>query len=150
MLAVHLLCQDILAELVEHHTVYDTLHGSGTEFGIVALLGEEFQGSGSHLESDAVGSKHLLDRLDLQAHYLLDLHLVERGEHYDLVDTVEELGAYGLLEQFKHLILTVLNGLLSVLGGHLGEIIADEVRSHVGGHDDYSVLEVDQSALVVG
>ncbi len=105
---------------------------------------------GSHLEGDAVGRQHFLDTLDLQAHDFLDFLLVEGGEHDGLIDAVEEFRADGLFEHVKHLLLGFLHGFIFVLGGHLGEVVADDRRAHVGGHYDDGVLEVDHTALVVG
>ena len=38
----------------------------------------------------------------------------------------------------------------TVFFGHLGEIIADQTRTHVGSHDDYRVLEIDTASFIVG
>ena len=112
--------------------------------------------------------------LELQIHDGLDSRdgqLVE-GDH--VVDTVQELGAErrgkgvlnpvrellhalgGLLGRHGHHLLGHLahglaaGGLSLVVGTSLGRMLADDLRTHVGGHDDDAVLEVHHATLAVG
>ena len=104
----------------------DALDGTGAEFGVIALVGEPADGGGGDAELYAVGGEHLLHAFYLQADDFLNLVAAEGREHDYLVDAVEELGADGALEHLEHLVAGLVYGLLAVLFGHLGEIVADE------------------------
>ena len=94
--------------------------------------------------------EHALYRFDLKAYNLFNLSAVERRKHDNLVDTVEELGADSLLEHIEHLGLCFLHHFSLVLRSEGGEILAYHIRTHIRCHDDYGVLEVYVSTLVVG
>jgi hypothetical protein len=82
-------------------------------------------------------------------------------EHDNLINAVEKLGADGLLEQGKHLLLGLAGALkataddvhlvagtqaLLVLNGV--ELLLNEAAAEIGGHDDDGVLEVDVRPIV--
>ena len=153
MIAVDFLRKDILGELVEHQTLDSTLDRTGTELGIVAVFGKEFHSGFGDFELDTVGLEHLLYALHLDADDLLDLLLVERSEHHYLVDTVEELRTNLLLQKVEHVLLRLIDNILLLILFLLIEaleVLADDGRAFVGGHDDDGVLEVDEATLVVG
>ena len=76
--------------------------------------------------------------------------LVERQEHDGLVDTVEKLRAYGLLEHLHHSGLGLVYGLGAVGVGHALKLLLYELAAEVGRHYYNGVLEVDRAPLVVG
>ena len=121
--AMYLVGENLTRQVVEHELLDGSLDGTGTEVGIVALLGEIVDGLWRALEADALRFKHVGDLLHLQADNVGNLLLGELLEGDDLVDTVQELGTHGQSQLFA--------------GG-------------IRGHDDDGVLEVGGTALVVG
>ena len=79
-----------------------------------------------------------------------DFRLVQRREHDDLVDTVQELGTDAFLQQVEYLRLRRGNYLRTVGSRHPFEIFTYQRRAHIARHDDDRVLEVHGSSLVVG
>ena len=81
---------------------------------------------------------------NLQADDIAYLLLIERLEHDDFIDTVEELGSDGLPQHLHDL-------RLGGLGVHAFLLVlADELAAEVGGEDDKGVLEVHRPPFVVG
>ena len=136
--------------------LYGSFHGSCAELRVVAFLGKIGYGVRRGFESEALLGKHLLHTVDLQPHYLCYLLLVQRQEHDGLVDTVEELWPYGLLQHLHELRFQRVGLLRSLVArggkgsGVSTHTLAYQLASKVRRHDDDSVLEVHGASLVVG
>ena len=102
------------------------------------------------VELNTVAVEHFLDTLELQFHDLRYLLLVEWCEHYNLVDTVQELRSYCLLEHVHHIVACALDHGVVIIGIEVLKALTNQARAQVAGHDDDGVLEVDGAALVVG
>ena len=153
MLTVDLLSQYVFRELVEHKPLYRTLHGTCAEFGIIAVFGKKVKSLRCDLKSNAVRGKHPADAVDLYTHDVENLTFVERGEHHSLIDTVQELGTDNLLQTVHDILLRILDNLLLLLlllVAEALEIATYNVAAHIGRHDDDGILEVDETAFVIG
>ena len=84
-----------------------------------------------NVELYVVFSEHTASIVDLESHNLLDFGFRQRREHYNLINTVQELRTDCRLQHLKHLVLGGFDGLSLVCIGHLREILADELRAHV-------------------
>ena len=70
-----------------------------------------------------------------------------------VVNAIQELGAHILFEQVQHFDAGCFDDFSAVLFTHFCEvfkIFQDDIRAHVGGHDDDGVFEVGDAALVIG
>ena len=94
--------------------------------------------------------QHLLYRFDLQAHNLLDFVAVEGVNIMISSIRLRNSGRMVCLSISSTGSLGLFHSLVARLGSHLGEVLADYRRTHVGGHDYDGVLEVDVATLVVG
>ena len=149
LVGLHLAFEQLARHLVEYLALYDALHRSGTHGGVVAHLGQATHRLVGGGDGDVVLLEHVGHGAELNADDVAYLALSEGLEHDNLVDTVEELGAYPLLEHFHNGLL----GFVEFVGrGHrrTGEFLADDLTAHVRGHDDDGVLEVAGASLVVG
>ncbi len=127
-----------------------TLDRTGTEFRIIAFFGKIAHGGRRDLKLNPVSTQHFLYAPYLQTYDLLDFLLIKRSEHNRFINTVQKFRTDGLLEHVQHLHLGFLRNLETVFLRHFREILADHSGSHIRGHDDYGVLEIDKTTLVVG
>ena len=121
-------CEDGLREVIEEQALDGAFHGTGTELGIVAFAGEQVEGAVGEREGDAVLGEHLLHGRDLQLDNLAYLGLRQRLKHDGLIDTVEEFGSDGALEQVKHRALCLLDDRFAVVGRE--RILGDRIAEH--------------------
>ena len=145
--------QQSFAQIVEQQPLERTLHGTRTKLGIETSFADERDGIGSDGELYLLLGESADDGFNLQANNEFDFVLLERLEHDDVVDTVQEFGADGLLQHLQHFALRFLKdvSLLSIgKSAHRLELLLDELATEVGSHDDDGVLKVDHTALIVG
>ena len=147
--AVHRLGDERLGELIQQQPLDGPLDRPCAELRVVTLLGDQCPRVFRHVQLHIVVLQHLVEACDLHVDDLSGVLLRERGEHDDLIDTVEELRTDGLLQQAEHLLFGLRYGLLPVLVRDVLELLRNEGRTQVGGHDDDRVLEVDETTLVV-
>lgn len=83
--------EDGAAEIVEEQGLESALDGTCTVFGVISFLGDEADGIVVDVERDALVLETMGDAAELDLHNLLDLVLLQRLEHQDVVDTVHEL-----------------------------------------------------------
>ena len=148
--AVHFLSQEFLRQVIEQVTLDSTFYRTRAELRVESCRGKELDGFIGHLKRYAVIRQHLLDAVDLQAHNLLDLVFIQRLEHDDFIDTVQELRTDGLLQHLHHFLLGFLYDLVMVPLVNLFKLALYVRASQVGGHDDDGVLEVHRTSLVIG
>ena len=117
---------------------------------VVALLCDEVDGGIGDVDLDVVGGQHLLHAAELHPHDVGYLALVQRLEHDDIVDTVQELRPHELLQLLHHLVTGLLEDFFIIAAIQQGKVVLDDIGADVGGHDDDGVLEVHRTALVVG
>ncbi len=105
-------------------------------------LGELREGAVSNFEPHLELRQSLLEVTQLDLRDVPDVLLVQRVEHDDLVDAVDELGPELRLHLRQD------RGLdeAGIVALHL----LDHVRAEVGGHHDHGVLEIHGAALAVG
>ena len=102
-----------------------------------------------HVELESLRFQHPFHALYLQTHHIGDFVVGEWHKHNGFVDTVEEFGPYGFLQQFHHRILRLLNQLTAVAVVQLGKLRLDVLAAQVGSHDDDGVLKVNRTSFVV-
>ena len=71
-------------------------------------------------------------------------------ENDGLVDPVEEFRAQFLAQQVHHLLLDLPEHLVAILLGDVAGFFQNQVRPHIGGHDDDGILKIHRMALAVG
>ena len=96
-----------------------------------------------HLQLHTLGMHSPRDPVEQQPRDLHQLLSVERAEHDDLVDPVEQLGPEALPQQVHQLVLQLLERLVAP------RVRLDAVGPQVRGHDHDRVPEVDRAALAV-
>ena len=101
------------------------------EFGFISYCRKESDGLVGQFEVDAVCGEHFFDPVDLQPDNLLYLLLVEGQEHDDVVYTVQELGAYRLLQHFDDLVLCLVDDFCPVLVCDAVELLLDVLAAEV-------------------
>ena len=126
-----------------------TFHWTGTKLGVIASLSQEVDGLISKLQRHAVALQHVRYTVNLQTYNLLDFRLRQRQEHDGLVNTVQKLGADALLQQVHHFALRLLDQGRLVAAVQLLHLTLDVAATHVRGHDDDGILEVDCAAFVI-
>ena len=143
LLMIDLACDNSFAEFVKHEALQCTLHGASTELRIIALTRDIVDCIVRNAQIYPTLHQHLMHTLYLQTNNIANLALIERSEHNRLINTVEELRANRLLQQFHHLLarLLMVNALLLILTNEL----TTEVRSE----DNQGVLEVHRATFVV-
>ena len=97
LLVVDFACNDGFAELVQDEALQSTLDRASTELRIIALASDIVNGVVCHAQVNAALHEHLVYALNLQAHDIADLALVEWSKHYRLINAVQELRANSLL-----------------------------------------------------
>ena len=124
---IHLTSNDTLTQFVEYEALQRTLNRASAELRIIALMSDIVYRIIGNAQVYSTLHEHLMYTLNLQSNNIADLALIERSEHYRLVNTVEELRANRLFQQLHHLLarLLVVNALLLILADEL----AAEVRS---------------------
>ena len=124
------------------------LEGARAELRVVAFLREELPRGLIHVEGEVLLREAFLHADELHLDDARNLRFVEAVEDDDVIDAVEEFGAEVRLEFDLHLLLH----LHGVLGRKFSfvEILLDDRRAEVAGHDDDGVLEIDGAALAVG
>ena len=157
--------KDGLGKLVDKLTLHQPLDRTGTVSRIVAACHHVILESLCELDGDTFLGEPVLKLLHLDMKNITDVILSQRIEHYDLIDSVQELRPYRSLEHVHHLLLTLVQKLTSCgdrphLLGRINawlsdgrkpvHIALDDVRAHIGGHYKDCVLEVHSTALVVG
>ena len=89
--------------------------------------------------------------IEQQVDDLLELLLVQRVEHDDVVDAVQKLGLEGVAQLVEQALFEVLvTWLVAAVGAEAELLLADRAAAHVARHDDHRVLEVDRAPLTVG
>ena len=88
--------------------------------------------------------------MQLHRYDFFDLIFVQRRKHNRFIDTVQELGTYRLFQQIENLILGLFGNFLPVGIGKMLEIFTYQLRSHIGGHDNNRIFEINQSAFIIG
>ena len=151
---------------LQHQLRYGILHlvldgpaqRTGTVLGIKAVTGQLGHGVIVGDQGDPLLGHTLAGNGEHTAGDLHDVLLGQLTEHDDLVDTVQELGAEGML-QVGHdrladtgeaSLLSFLPALFVAVKAQLGGGIGDVPGAHVGCHDDDGVLEVHPAALGIG
>ena len=151
---------------LQHQLRYSILHlvldgpaqRTGTVLGIKAVTGQLGHGVIVGDQGDPLLRHALAGNGEHTAGDLHDVLLGQLTEHDDLIDTVQELGAEGVL-QVGHdrladtgeaSLLSFLPALFVAVKAQLGGGIGDVPGAHVGCHDDDGVLEVHPAALGIG
>ena len=127
-LARYALTDDVLAQAVEQHRLDGTFHGPCAEFRVVAGLCQQGDCRVAYLQRHAVACPHAAHTRNLHLHDFTYLLLGERGEHDNLIDSVQELRPDGLLEHFHHLIAGLVDDAIAVGGREVLEAFANQAR----------------------
>src|SRR2546428_3833832 len=124
-------------------------HRPGAVDGLVAFLYQPALDLVRHLEFDPAIGQALVQFPEEVIHDRHQVRLLERVEHHDLVDAVEELGAEGALEFAQDIFLVAAVDILRrvLLKAQRGPF--DQPGAEVGGHDGDRVLEVHLPAEAV-
>mmetsp|Transcript_26776 Transcript_26776/g.58372 ORF Transcript_26776/g.58372 Transcript_26776/m.58372 type:complete len:1072 (-) Transcript_26776:90-3305(-) len=149
--------QDALRQAVLNEPHDGPAQGAGTVRGVEALVHQPVLELLSHLNLDALLLGALEHVLEENVRDLLDLLLGQLAEHNDLIQTVQELRSEVALELLVHqgldaAVALVLLGLLVIGAQEEAKVAAtllNHAGTHVGGHDDERVLEVNGAALAV-
>ena len=113
---------------------------------VEAHVPQQFKGLFGQLQLQPALGQALLQPAQLDPRDLLDLVLVQRVEHDDVVQAVDEFRAEMRLDHAHHRGLHLRVGLRAAVGRQL----LDLLRAQVGGHHDHGVAEVDRAPLAVG
>ena len=113
--------------------------------GVVGAVDDKLLGLFGQLHGELLVGQTAVEAGEQQVDDVGDVVLGQGLVEDDLVQTVEELGAEGALEQLIHLLPGLL-GDLSVLA----DAIQQELAAQVGGEDDDGVLKVHGASLAVG
>src|SRR5215208_7330060 len=135
--------EDHAGQLVVHPPLYRTPQGPRPELGVEALFGYQPDRPFGELDLYTLGPQAPRRTVEQKASDLAYLLLAEGAEDDHLVYAVDELGAQGVFEDLHHVVLELLEGLITP-GVRLYPLCA-----HVGGHDDHRLLEVHRPALRV-
>src|SRR5829696_3147222 len=135
--------EDHAGQLVVHPPLNRTPQGPRPELGVEALFGYQPDCPFGELGLYALGPQAPRRPVEQEASDLAYLLLAEGAEDDHLVYAVDELGAQGVFEDLHHVVLELLEGLITP-GVRLYPLCA-----HVGGHDDHRLLEVHCPALRV-
>ena len=101
------------------------LSGRAPKVRVEALLAEEVEHLVGGFEADAGFFQALLNLAELDVHDLADFLALERLEHHDFVDAVQELGAHVLLEALHHFVAGAVHHFVVVVLVQLLEIAAE-------------------------
>ena len=106
--------KNLFREVVQQVSLYGAFDGACSKLGVKPCFGNELYSLFGYDQIDVVLLQRLCYSVCLQAYNLLNLLLVKLCEHYRLVDTVQELGAYVFLQHLHYLLFGLLNDILSV------------------------------------
>src|SRR5699024_2568008 len=138
---LHLAAQDQPGETVADLLLHQALEGTRPVQRVEALRGEPAGRGLVHVQGDAPLAQAVGDLLDLECDDAAELLAVERLEHDDVVETVEELGLEGGAHHLHHPIVLLL----------LGErLVLQRDGAEVRGEDEDRGAEVHGPSLAVG
>ncbi|MPM98438.1 hypothetical protein SDC9_145624 [bioreactor metagenome] len=126
-----------------------TLHGTCSELRIKTGSSNTFHSFISIPQLNTILREHLAYGTQLYAYNLFNLILFQRSKHDDIVDTVQEFRTDSPFQHVHHQISGIIDDLFTVRRSDPLKILPDQVRPHIGGHDNNGILEVHHPTLVI-
>src|SRR5919198_1523820 len=118
--------------------------------GVIALFSQPAFGFLIDLDRDPLLDQLLIEALDLDIHDLHDVFDVQWMEHHDFIDAVQELRVEGALQFLADVLPHFIQGTRFAIALEAeGRLLFDGAATHIGGHDQNDVLEVDGAAVAV-
>lgn len=93
--------------------------------------------------------QHLLYSIELQTYNIHDFRLLQRGEHDDFVDTVQELRANRLFQHFVYLVIRLVKYLIPVILVDALQTFLNDMCTDIRSHDDNRIFEIDYPTFII-
>ena len=124
-------------------------YGTSAKLRIIPGICQPLNSLVGNLDGNTIVFQHLLYSIELQTYNIHDFRLLQRGEHDDFVDTVQELRANRLFQHFVYLVIRLVKYLIPVILVDALQTFLNDMCTDIRSHDDNRIFEIDYPTFII-